>query len=437
MHTPRSTFSAVLMILVFLNIQEIYGQPNVTTIEDAGAWCWFSDPRAIYLHGEKTGVLTGWVKADGSIETVLIDPETGAMQTEILFDRLEIDDHDNPAFLELSDNQYMAFYAKHSKNSFYYHQSSPDQEHLFDAPIFFDPISEEELAKFPRRQITYANPFVLSAENGRIYCFGRWTGFKPNVMWSDDGGKTFSKSKVFIAEEGFRDGNRPYVKYYSDGVSKIHFIFTDGHPRNEPTNSVYYAYYEKGAFWKADGSKICDFDDMPIRPKDATVVYQATEESGRAWVHDIVVDTKGNPTILYTRYPTEEDHFYHYAQFNGKKWYNYEICHSGSWFPQTLEGQMEKEPHYSAGLILHPQKLNTVYLSREIDGVFEIEKWVTKNHGKRWKSTPITSDSQYDNVRPYVPRNMKVGDKTLVLWMENEKYLHYTEYDTNIKFRAD
>ena len=403
-------------------------------ITDAGAWCWFSDPRAIYLHGKETSVLTGWVKEDGSIEAARINLKTKEIQKQILFNQLEKDDHDNPAFLELADNGYIAFYAKHGRGDLYYHRNSEKEDQLFGEVTIFDPIGKEELEKFPRRQVTYANPVQLSNENNRIYCFGRWTGYKPNMMWSEDNGKTFTKSKVFIAEEGFRNANRPYVKYYSDGKSRIHFIFTDGHPRDEPINSVYYAYYEQGAFWRADGTKICNLQDIPFKPKEATVVYQATMETGRAWVHDIVADKKGHPTILYTRYPTEQEHIYSYAQFDGKQWHNHFICNSGSWFPQTKPGEEEKEPNYSAGLILHPLHLNTVYLSRKINGIFEIEKWVTKNHGQDWTSTTITANSKYDNVRPFIPRNMRRKDKTMLLWMVNEKYIHYTDYKTSINF---
>lgn len=94
----------------------------------------------------------------------------------------------------------------------------------------------------------------------------------------------------------------------------------------------------------------------------------------------------------------------------------------------------KKEPNYSAGLILHPLHLNTVYLSRKINGIFEIEKWVTKNHGQDWTSTTITANSKYDNVRPFIPRNMRRKDKTMLLWMVNEKYIHYTDYKTSINF---
>jgi hypothetical protein len=331
----------------------------------------------------------------------------------------------------------MVFYAKHAAFDMYWNYSSSSADSLFGKTTTFDPISKSELEKFPHRQVTYANPFQLTKENNRIYVFGRWTGFKPNIMWSDDNGKSFNKSKVFIAEEGFRKLNRPYVKYFSDGKSRIHIVFTDGHPRKEATNSVYYAYNEDKAFWRLDGTKICGLDELPFKPSEATVVYKATEESGRAWVYDITADKKGNPTILYSRYPSEQEHLYYFAQFDGEKWNNNKICNSGKWFPQTPEGKVEPEPHYSGGMVIHPLKQNTVYLSRQVNGTFEIAKYITKDKGKNWEVTAVTKDSKYDNVRPYVPRNMSKNNKTVVFWMENEKYIHYTDYKSNIKYTIE
>ena len=423
-----------LIPVFFLVATLLAAQNKIETLNNDGAWCWFSDPRAIYISGDEQEIITGWVKLDGSIEISMLNLETGKTKTEIVYDKLEYDDHDNPSFLQLSDNNLMVFYAKHCALNMYWNKSSLNKDSLFGKVITYDPISESELERYPHRQVTYANPYQLTNENNRIYVFGRWTGFKPNIMWSDDNGETFTKSKVFIAEEGFRASNRPYVKYYSDGISRIHIIMTDGHPRKEATNSVYYAYYENKAFWRMDGSKICNLDEIPFKPTDATVVYKATETTGRAWVYDIIADKKGNPTILYARYPSEKEHLYYYANYDGKKWHDNLICNSGKWFPQTPEGKTEPEPHYSGGMTIHPLKHNIVYVSKEVDGVFEIEKYVTNDDGETWDITPITSNSKNDNVRPYVPRNMTKKDKTVLLWMENEKYIHYTNFKSSIKY---
>ncbi len=175
-------------------------------------------------------------------------------------------------------------------------------------------------------------------------------------------------------------------------------------------------------------------DEIPFEPKDASIVYTSSPEEGRAWIADIGQDEKHNPVLLYTRSPTELNHEYWYARYTGKKWIDHKICDSGKWFPQTPEGQKEPEPHYFGGMTVHPGNANVVYLSRQVNGVFEIERWETGDLGRTWESTAITENSTLDNVRPYVPRGLKAGEEEVVLWMENQKYIHYTNFRTSIKY---
>ena len=79
------------------------------------------------------------------------------------------------------------------------------------------------------------------------------------------------------------------MKYSDNGRDRIDFLFTDGHPQNETQNRVHYMRYEKGAFYKADGTKIGTLDDLPIDPEKADLIYDAS--AGRAWVWDLTVDT--------------------------------------------------------------------------------------------------------------------------------------------------
>jgi hypothetical protein len=409
---------------------------NINTITEDGAWCWFSDPRAIYTHGENPGVLTGWVTANGSIEVAHIDPK-GKVTTQILADTLDKDDHANPAFVELTNKQNMVFYTKHFDYFVRHHTSTNDGKDLFEDAVLFDPFTDAELEKFPVKRTTYANPFSLESEGGKLYCFGRWTGYKPNIMTSTDNGETFSKSRVMITNYPFDSNNRPYVKYYSDGASKIHIVFTDGHPKIELTNSIYYAYYENDAFWRADGSKICTIDELPFEPKDATLVYKADEMNGKSWVYDVGADENDNPVILYTRYPDDFHHIYHYSKFDGTSWIDSQICDSGDWFPQTIEGTEEREQNYSGGMTVNPLNSKIIFTSEEVNGIMEIVKYDLDDQGKIKTREEITENSKYDNVRPFIPRNMKSGDEPVVLWMQNDKYIHYTNYKTQIKYYKD
>ena len=74
-----------------------------------------------------------------------------------------------------------------------------------------------------------------------------------------------------------------------------------------------------------------------------------------------------------------------------------------------------------------------MYLSREKNKKFEIEKWTTRNKGKDWRVEAITRNSENDNVRPFVIRNYSPRDSLKVLWMNVEQYIHYTDYQGSIR----
>jgi len=374
----KQLFLLVVAALTLFNgcAQNDGDQFKIHTLTDDGAWCWFSDPRAIYYSDEK--IITGWVKKDGSVEVASLNISNGKSKFNNIYPQLEVDDHNNPAFTVLPNGNIFTMFAWHSTpNGVIYNTTSHGSDvESFGENIVMKPKTEELLKSFPRETYTYANPYVLEEENNKLFIFGRWIGFKPNLIISEDNGKTWSEQYVLISDQPFTPGNRPYVKYYSDGKSKIHLIFTDGHPEVEPLNSVYYCFYEKSAFWKADGTKICDFQSLPFHVSDASVVYQATEKTGRAWIADVVVQ-EDKPVVLYSRYPKKTDHRYHYAWYNSETnlWEDFEICKAGKWFPQTQEGQTERESYYMGNLTLQPGNTNIVFLSRQVNGRFEIERF--------------------------------------------------------------
>lgn len=420
--------------LIFLFCNHLPGQPSSGFLTKDGAWCWFSDPRAIIVDHY---LIAGWVKSDGSIESIRFDLTNQTMQTSELYYKLETDDHNNPAFVLTGNGQILAMYTRHNRKDLFINRL-PDynKEFTYTGAQLLHPISSEELEKFPRATMTYANPFRLKQEKDKIYCFGRWTGFKPNFIYSEDDGLTWTKAKVFITNDPFTAHNRPYVKYFSDGISKIHIVFTDGHPRDEPTNSVYYAYYQGNRFHRVTGEVICDFDNLPFQQKDASTVFAGNEAEGRAWIADIGQDSRNNPVILYTKSRDEQNHEYWYSRYNEGHWVHHKICNSGKWFPRTPVGKNEPEPHYFGGMAVHPDNAEVVYVSRQIDGIFEIERWETKDLGNSWITEPITQHSLHDNVRPYLPLGLKRSSPEVVVWMENQEYIHFRNFKASIRYNV-
>jgi len=390
-------------------------------IADQGAWCWFADPRAVVSQGR---TYIGWVSGTGDIQIGAFDHRTQELTTATLHPALLVDDHVNPALLVLPDGRLMVFYSPHSYEPMYYR--------IAMRPGDISAWSEERelgVNTEGRYGYTYPNPMFLPGEGNRIYLFWRGGNYMPSFSTSDDNGKTWSAARTLVKGHG----RRPYIKFVTDGDKRIHFAFTDGHPRKELANSIYYAYYEDGAFYQADGTLVRTRADLPFDPAEAHLVYDGLGPEGRAWIWDIALDSEGRPVIVYTALPQETDHRYRYARWTGERWLDGEITAAGGWFPQTPEGGREGEPHYSGGIILDHVDPSIVYLSRPVQGVFEIEEWTTTDGGVTWISEPVTAGSLKNNVRPVVPRGYKQGGLDLV-WMYGD-YIHYTRYDTELKMK--
>ena len=396
------------------------------SVTDDGAWCWFADPRAVYHADKRKRTYVGWVNRAGDIMIAAYDHDTGAIERATIHTALNKDDHANPSIVIRPDGRLMVFYSGHSRPTMPMRvvvSKRPEDISQWNAPL-------EITTNTPgRSSFCYPNPVQLSAEDDRLYLFWRGGNWKPNFSTSDDG-VNWTSARTFVEGRTGDRNNRTYTKYATNGRDRIDVAFTTGHPRNEPHNSIYYASYKNGAFHRADGSKIRDFDDSGLTYAEAELIYDAKTNGVRAWIWDIAIDPDDRPVIVYAACPSESDHRYRYARWDGSAWVDNEICEAGGWFPQTPEGKREREPHYSGGVVLDHGDPSIVYLSRQRDGVFEIERWTTSDNGRSWFSVPITRDSPVNNVRPFVARNHP-ADHSGLFWMRGE-YIHYVNFATGI-----
>jgi hypothetical protein len=399
-----------------------------------GGWCWFSDPRAVHYKGQYNRTYAGWVNSSGDIEIASYDHDREHIETKVLHANLEVDDHDNPSLIIDKDGKLLVFYSKHAHEEPILLMRSVNAEDISSwEPVRRLALNDSVTYAGLSDTYTYASLCRLADENDKLFLFWRGADFKPNFSVSADNGNNWSTGRIMILPERIYHNRRPYFKIASNGKNTIHFAFTDGHPNMEPTNSVYYAAYRDSALYKANGERIMDWSALPLQPRQADVVYDAAQTNEKAWIWDIAEDEEGNPVMVYTRFPNDSTHVYYYSLWNEGTWNNYELVNSGSWFPKTPEGVKEREPNYSGGIVLDHQDPSIVYLSREKNGVFEIEKWTTADNGKNWTTREITRDSEHDNVRPFVIRNYDDQDSLRVLWLNITRYTHYTDYQTSVK----
>ncbi len=434
-----------------------------------GAWCWFSDPRAVYHEGKYKRTYTAWVDSFGDIVAAYYDHDSQEISTSVVHQDFEIDDHDNPAIIIDKKGYIMLFYAAHAERSGIRLSKSVGPESIegWEKVRFVGQNNDKIVKKYGDRY-TYANVAYLSKED-KIYLFWRSSDGKPTYSFSADGGYNWSVGEVFINTGEKYKFKRPYLKVISNNVDKIGFAFTEGHPRNEDANSIYFMYLKEGMFRKADGTAIKSISQIPITPDEVDIVYEgqarekkncpcskdaydnppefqetveekkdfqedvAIEKKGKAWIWDIAFDANELPIITYARFPDDENHWYAYARWDGNQWNNHDLINSGKWFPKTPEKKKEWESNYSGGLSIDHENTNKIYLSVKRDSIFEIEEWTTPDHGKSWNKKKLTQNSKKDNIRPFPVRNAKEGNPLQLIWMTNTFYEHYTKYNTALQ----
>ncbi|MFW6690700.1 BNR-4 repeat-containing protein [Streptomyces sp. MAR4 CNX-425] len=390
--------------------------PATHTLAPSGAWCWFGDPRAVHHRGRHRRTFVGYITSFGDIRVTQYDHDSGASVTSTLRTGFQIDDHNTPSILIRHTGHVVVFWSGHQGPSMYYRRS-----------VAVEDISQgwERTKEIPTNTeggtgYTYPNPVELSAENNKLYLF--WRGGNYNPTWSTTtGGDRWTDASTLVSVPG----ERPYVKVASNDVDTIHFAFTEAHPRNLNT-SIYHMYYRAGSLYRTDGSRIGPLSTA-VTPAQATKVYDAGSGGGKSWIHDIALNSQGHPVLTFARFPTDTDHRYHYAQWNGTAWDDQELTAAGG----TI-AEKPGEINYSGGITLDHTNPSVVLLSRRIGSVNEIERWTTTNGGTTWEREAVTADSTVTQVRPLTPRGLDSGERLGILWMAG-RYPSYTEYQTHIQ----
>jgi BNR repeat-containing family member len=380
-----------------------------------GSWCWFGDPRAVRVVGRYDQTYVGWIDWRGEIVLGAYDPGFGVMRTHVI-GRMFHDDHSSPAIFVEPDKRLTVFWSGHDGPTMYYRST----------------LRPEDISAWGRTRrvrsglrgpdgFTYPNPVLLPAEGNKLYLF--WRG----ANWSADYATRTLGGRWTRARELIRNpGQRPYLKVDSNGSDTIALAFTDGHPRNVLT-SVYYAAYRGGSLWHASGRRIARVARGPISPRRADVVYDGASAGVSSWVWDVALDSGGRPVILYATFPSHRRHLYWYARWSGWRWVSHFLTTAGGTIsPGTIEYE------YSGGMTLDHADPSTVFLSRYVNGSFELERWATRDGGHTWSHATVARTHGTDDLRPFVPRGSAGGPMSL-LWLRGH-YGSYTNYRTSIAF---
>jgi hypothetical protein len=380
-----------------------------------GAWSWFGDPRAVYVDGQYRQVFVGWLDWSGRVTVGAYDPQFALKRTKAV-GYLFHDDHGAPSIFVEPDRRLTVFWSAHNGSAMYYRSTLRPEDITAWGRLERVPTNVGGTFGF-----TYPNPVLLASENNKLYLF--WRGGN----WSEDYATRTTSGRWSRAHElVLVPGQRPYVKVDSNGRDRIAFAFTDGHPRNV-LSSVYYATYRAGSLWTAGGRWIARAGRGPILPGQADLVYNAGATGVPAWVWDVALDSQDRPDIVYATFPSYQRHEYWYADWTGTRWLSHFLTTAGG---SISPGGIEYE--YSGGITLDHSNPSIVYLSRQVAGGFDVERWATSDRGFRWRRSVVVPAGGTDNVRPVVPRGHSRGAMSL-LWLHGN-YGSYSQYRTSVDY---
>ncbi|MCA1720152.1 MAG: BNR repeat-containing protein [Actinobacteria bacterium] len=391
---------------------------QLSVLGDGAAWCWFSDPRSVYLRSPRPHTLTAWIDSTGRIVVSSFDHGTRQAAWVTLRTLFAVDDHNNPSLLVHPDGRVSVFWSGHNEGAIWIRTMTRPGDIASFGP------SRAITAFAPGdRVVTYTNPILLPGESGRIYLFFRSGYLHQAFITSDDDGLTWSPAVVAVEEPN----QWPYVKYDSDGASTIAMAFTDGHP-DERKSSVFYSAIRAGQYLHANGSVIKQVVDGPLTPAQGDLLWSAADSGVSGWVHDVALDAAGHPVVVFATIPSPTDHRYHYARYDGTAWKVQQLATAGGAIATN-----GREPSYSGGITLDHANPSIVYLSRPAadPAVDEIERWRTPDAGASWVAEAITSASTETNVRPVRPRGLPSDAQMQAIWMSGP-YPYFTSFRTSL-----
>ena len=406
---------------------------NLTTFMREGGWCWFQDPRVIFHNGN---LIIGGVQGNGSGDAVVGIynlKQRQILDRIILHDGFRRDDHNCPVFYARPDGRVIAVYALHHNNRIHYSRVS-----LSSDCLTWGDEQEFEHAYAQAGNVTYMNLHKQKRE-GRLYNFYRGIDWNPCFISSTDDGDSWSGATKFIASE-LAGRQRPYARYASNGEDTIIVAFTDAHP-HVYGNSIYFATFRDGKFFRADGSLIKDLQqDGALTPNEAELIFAGGHgpERGRqlsaersAWTSSIAIDSDGRPHIGYTLYLSNRDHRYRIASWTGTKWVDREVAFGGKCL-------YENESSYTGLISFDPNDPTTVVISTDVNpttghdngGTHEIYRaqiGVGDDLASiKWQ--PLTANSPVRNIRPII-----VSDDAsrAILWLRGD-FVSYTNYQLDV-----
>lgn len=368
----------------------------------------------------------GWVEDNGDIVVAQYDHDEDEYTRVVIHEKLESDDHNNPAVVILPDGRIMAIYSMHTNEPYMYFRVTKRPEDITEwndeqfyhgtganatYPSVFMVHDDPD---FPNEDVIYIGwrgvhwmptlaKFSIPDENGEFPAkydsSGKFDGIKPLMEQTQFANTTFgystwngnSDAPNAYTDGGASDnGRRPYTKYdYDFDRNRIYITFTASHPDNDIRNHIYYLYL--------------DIDDQNLYTAMDRLLQPLPKENSSAYVNRGAEGTSGQWGVVTTKlvdaYPelivfnasdqTGEEFNPKNAKVERRGW-TWDIVHNDKGEPCIVYADITATPPDENGL---PPQAGELYLANNGDThrrhhYYWYARWDSES--KQWVNTFLT-----------------------------------------------
>lgn len=372
----------------------------------AGSWVWFTNPR-VYYSSDHQSLYTGWVSLLGDIIVRQMNAVNGYDTVYAARAAFEIDDHDSPSFLELSDGRIVVFYGKHADTVMRYRVTDTTGDLFTMGP--------EQNATLPvgnSQPWNYNCPFRMDSASYLLNLMQQQDPGWPTTSWwllynADNlASNTWSSIHAWTGA---------YIQVCGNGTDRVDFLMTNSHPQHDICSAYHMVLKWNGsAFTWLNSSLSALTGSPPYSPSSGGVTLVLDGSTvGNLWINQITYDSGGAPVALLTTYPSNSttDGRYRFARWNGSTWNTADICDGGS----PLE---VAENRYTPGCCFDGTDTTKVYVAISDVSGNRVEKWGTSDNGATWSmlSTVSANDAVNKQWRPYSAANYPLWAPTVFWW---------------------
>lgn len=364
---------------------------SVVTVESDGIITPSSQPSSRWYGN---ALYTSWVDSIGRTGITRYDRETGTPERTVLSLTNQDNSHNNGSIEFLPDGKVLVAWSKHNSSEGCQVRVSSS---AYDVGAFGSAVALTDGA----RTSSYADVWKLS-QTGKYYVATRYfvsgTRYDRKTFRTTDG-VTFDSPATWV----YHPSHRPYPKYLSDGVSRVHIVATTGGP-SEVASGLHYAYMQ------LDESNVEQFYDISgaslgtggLNTSAVTAFVPST--SGDCWAYDLAFGPDGELWLIYVFFPTgavATDQRLMFVKTTGGR--------TGWATPVQIAVIGAKlyvgEDYSHAGAVFDATDPTIMWAClRNGNPKHEVFKYTTDDNGATWsQAEQITSDSVNDNWQPVSP----------------------------------